>query len=519
MFSLLAASVLAAGPKALTEHIALASMFKNGYCVVLREMDVSGSGEYMLAQIPQASLGTLWFTTSDGVKLTSVVNTEIPKTDDVKAPSIADLLNLNVGKHVTLYFLGQEAVSGTLIGAEGSTLIVKNGEQTVVVDKGSVVRVASPDTLTDSSKVKSTTRGLRFEVQASGAGKIFMLSLEHGMTWSPAYAVTLKDGKKLEVVGKATAVNDLEDLNGIETRFITGWPNIPYAYISDPLSDATLYQNAIANMPAGNARQAVANRGGGFGGGGFGGQAGGGFQNQAPAPNDFGQAMPTGDLGGQQTEDLFFYPESKVTLKKGDRGYYIVLTMDAPYDEVYTWDIDDFVQDAQYRPAPPEAEPQDVWHTIRFNNTSKQPFSTGAATIFKDGQIIGQDLMKYVSAGGKAELKITKAMDIGADQVEEEVSRERGVLKNVYNQVTHDLVMLKGTLTMVNHKSEAVTVRVRKSLTGEVLTTMPEAKVTKTARGLRDVNSRAELEWNTKIEPGKTLTLTYGYKVYIRVTG
>ncbi|HTQ12009.1 MAG TPA: hypothetical protein VMI31_18245 [Fimbriimonadaceae bacterium] len=518
MFSVLAASVLLPGPKTLTEHIALASLFKNGYCVVLREMDVSGSGEYMLNQIPQASLGTLWFTTSDGVKLTSVVNTEVPKSDDVKAQSISDLLNLNVGKHVTLYFLGQDAVTGVLMSAAGSNLIVKSGEQTIVVDKTSVVRVASPDTLTDSSSVKSTTRGFRFEVQSPGAGKIYMLSLERGMSWSPAYAVTLKDGKKLEVVGKSTVVNDLEDLNSVETRFITGWPNIPYAYISDPLSDAALYQNAVANLPSGGARQAVPNRGGGFGGGGFGGQAASPFTNQAPNVNDLGQAMPTGELGGEQAEDLFFYRQPNVTLKKGDRGYFIVMTMDAPYDEVYTWDIDDFVQDAQYRPVPPEAEQEDVWHTIRFTNESKQPFSTGAATIFKDGQIIGQDLMKYVSVGGKGELNITKAMDVSADQLEEEVSRERGVLRNTYNQSTHDLVTLKGTLTMVNRKPEAVTVRVRKSLTGEVISTSPEAKVTKTARGLRDVNSRAQLEWNEKIEPGKTLTMTYTYKVYIRVS-
>src|SRR5579862_762527 len=144
MFSLIAASVMVGeGPKPLTEHIAISSMFKNGYAVVLREMDVSGSGEYILGQIPQASLGTLWFTTTDGVKLTSVVNTEIPKTDDVKAQSIGDLLNLNIGKRVTLAFLGQDTVTGTLLSAAGSTLILKNGEQTVVVDKGSVVRVLS----------------------------------------------------------------------------------------------------------------------------------------------------------------------------------------------------------------------------------------------------------------------------------------------------------------------------------------------------------------------------------------
>jgi hypothetical protein len=501
-----ATALLPQTPHTLTEHIVLASMFKNGYAVVLREMDLPGSGSYLLEQVPQASLGTLWFTTTDGAKLTSVVNTNVPKNDQVKAQTIGDLLTLNIGKRVTLYFPGQEAVTGTLIGASGSILQLKNGEQTIVVDRASVVRLVSPDTLTDSSTIQNMTRGLRFQVESKGAGKLMMLSLEKGLTWAPGYAVTLKEGKKLEIVGKATVINDLEDLNEIETRFITGWPNIPYAYITDPLSDADVYRQAIfSGTTPGGAR--------GFGGG----RANEDFRNQAPAAKDFGDSMPVSDLGGIQAEDLFFYRQPKVLLKKGERGYFIVFTSEAPYDELYTWDIDDFVQDAQYRPMPPTAQPEEVWHTVRFTNMSKQPFSTGTATIFKDGQIIGQDMMKYASPGGKAELKITKAMDIGADQLEEEVSRERAALKTVYNQVTHDLVTLKGTLTMINHKPEAVTVRVRKSLTGEVVSTTPGAKVTKTARGLRDVNSRTEVEWTQNIEPGKTLTLTYTYKVYIRV--
>lgn len=492
-------------PVALSEHIVLASMFKNGFAVVLREMDVAGSGEYTLEQIPQASLGTLWFSTSDNTKLTSVVNTQNLKETKIGVQTIGDLLSLNIGKKVTLFFLGQEPITGTLLNAGGAVLLVKNGDQTAVVDKASVVRVVSPDSLTDSNQINVSVRGLRFQVESGGAGKIFMLSLERGMTWSPAYAVTLKDGKKLQVVGKSTVINDLEDMNGIEARFITGWPNVPYAGTLDPLSESDMFARGAL---------ATGTTAGGFGGGAMSGQ----FRNQAPAAKDFGEAMPIADAGGIQAEDLFFYRQPNVKLKKGDRGYFIVFTMEAPYDELYTWDIDDFVQDAQYRPMPPtQDQQQDVWHTIRFNNTSKQPFSTGPATIFKEGQIIGQDMMKYASSGGKAELQITKAMDIGADQIEEEVTRERGALRNTYNNITHDLVTLKGTLTMINHKAEAVTVRVRKSVTGEVVSSTPEAKVVKVARGLRDVNSRANLEWTQTIAPGKTLTLTYSYKVYIRV--
>lgn len=327
-----------------------------------------------------------------------------------------------------------------------------------------------------------------------------MLSLERGMTWAPGYAVTLKEGKQLEVVGKATAVNDLEDLDGVEARFITGWPNVPFAQILDPLIDS----GAIA-LDSGV-------RGRGAFGGGY-------MQNQAPAAKsveaDFAGAMPISDLGGIQAEDLFFYRQPNVTLKQGERAYYIVFVMQAPYVDLYTWDIPDFVDNAQYRPQGDEN--QDVWHTISFKNTSKQPFSTGTATVFKDSAIIGQDTMHYASPGGKAELQITKAMDVSADQIEEELSRERGALKNTYNSVTHDLVTLKGTLTLVNRKTEPVSVRIRKNLTGEVLSSSPEAKVTKTARGLRDVNSRALLEWTETVQPGKSLTLTYQYKVYIRV--
>lgn len=507
MISLIAATaLLVQTPQKLTETITDAAMFKNGYAVIFREMPVPASGEYVLDKIPAASLGTLWFTTSDNTKLTSVINAETPTSVDVPAASIGDLLTLNVGKRVTLMFIGQEPVTGTLQSASGSILIVKNGEQTIVVDRSSVVRLVSPDTLTSMSPVKGSVRGLRFQVESKGAGKIYMLSLERGMSWAPGYAVTLRPDKKLHLVGKSTVINDIEDLKNIEVRFITGFPNLPYAAIPDPMSDAASFMNAINSMPG--------PAGGGFGGGG---RAGEMFRNQAPAARDFGDSMPTADLGGVQAEDLFFYRQPNVKLKKGERGYFIVLNMESPYEDLYTWDIDDFVQDAQYRPMPTGVIEEEIWHTIKFTNTTKQPFSTGAATIFKEGQIIGQDMMRYCSPNAKAELKITKAMDIGAEQIEEEVSRERGALKNTYGTMTHDLVLLKGTLTMVNRKSEAVTIRIRKQVTGEVTSTSPEAKVTKIARGLRDVNSRATLEWTQKVEPGKTLTMTYEYKVYIRV--
>ena len=49
--------------------IASAALFKNGYAVVIREIKVGPTGEYLLPKLPQSSFGTLWFATSNGLKL------------------------------------------------------------------------------------------------------------------------------------------------------------------------------------------------------------------------------------------------------------------------------------------------------------------------------------------------------------------------------------------------------------------------------------------------------------------
>lgn len=511
----LAAALSSLAPREVTDHLTLASMFKNGYAVIVREIDVPGSGQFVLNHLPTASLGTLWFTTSQNAQLTSVTNTMTETESSIGVQSVADLLAVNIGKNVTLVMNDpKDNITGKLEVVTGNLVLIRNGSQSIAIERAAIRRVISDETLATTQGSKSLTRGLRFDVESPGAGKIFMISLERGMAWAPGYAVTLVDDKKLRIVGKATAINDLQDIEGVETRFITGFPNMPFAGVPDPLTmsgSLDEFLGIIGGVGAPRYRDA-----GGFGGG----RAGEMMKNQAPAMSsfdgDFGSSMQQSDLGGMQAEDLFFYRQPKVTLKKGERAYYVLFTTEAEYNELYTWDIDDFVADATYRPLR-TGTIEDVWHILQFKNTAKQPFSTGAATIFKNDQMIGQDMMRYASVGGKAELRITKAVDVTSDQVEEETSRERGVLKDKYNTATHDLVTLKGTLTMQNHKNEEVTVRVRKQLTGEVISTLPEAKVVKTARGLRDVNSGAAIEWTQKIAPGKTLTLTYNYKVYIRV--
>ena len=161
----------------------------------------------------------------------------------------------------------------------------------------------------------------------------------------------------------------------------------------------------------------------------------------------------------------------------------------------------------------------DVWHALKFKNTSTMPWTTGPATIFKNDEILGQDESRYTAVGADALIKITKALDVRADQSEEEEARERGALKMYSATPTHDLVTVKGTLEMQNRKGEAIKVKVTKDITGEVVGSTGDPKLAKTTKGLRDVNTHARLEWTTTIPAGKTITLTYTYKVYVPTRG
>lgn len=507
-------SVMALGamlaPRAVEAHVSGASLFKNGYAVVTREIDVAEPGEYTLAQIPQGSLGTLWFSTTEGTRLAGVVTTLVDETKETALGSLDGILRANVGKELHLTVQageGPKEFVGTLLSAEGDILVLQSGSGQTTLQKASVTRVESPSGgLVYKTTVTSPQRALRFKVEGR-PGKIVITSLERGLTWAPGYAVDLKGKKTLTLTAKATVMDDLDDLNGVEARFITGFPNVPYAQWIDPLVSGQDVNAFLAMVSGVGVPPSV-----------FSNRAGDMVTQNAYSRADaesFAAAMPPAPLGGEQHEDLFFYRQPDIRLKKGDRGYYVLFRADTPYSELYCWDIDDMTSNnVDYHPVP--SEPGEVWHALEFKNTSGQPLTTGAATVFQQGEVVGQDMMHYVPNGGQAELRINKSLDVQAQATEAEESRQRGAIKNPNNFPLFDLVTLKGTLVIANHKTETVKLRIRKDLTGEVTATTGDPQLTKTVRGLQQINPGAQLVWIHDIDPGKSLKLTYTYQMYVR---
>lgn len=499
--TLAAGALLAPAPQIQTKAIS-ASLFKNGYAVIVREAQIPGSGQFTIEDFPQAVLGTLWLTASKGVLIREAVVATEESTSETEAASLDEILVANVGKTLTFTVNGRQTteITGKLLSASGPILVIETANVTRVIQKASVSEVAS-STGELVWKIKRTTQKkvVRLKTESAGAGKIYLVSLERGLTWAPAYSVDISSPTELQLVSKATILNDLVDLNDIEVRLITGFPNIQFLNLWDPFGLAqsvdqftnSLMQMGTPPQMRGSGRMMS--------------------QNAAPA-TDFSEAFPVNNTPGFGAEDLFFYRQPSVTLKKGERGYYVLFTMKSPYEHIYEWDIPDYVNESQYVRRD-EEPPSEVWHSLKFTNTAKQPLTTGPATVFKGGEILSQDLLSYTSAGGEGKVRMTKALDVKVEESEEEIARKRDEvpIRGSY----YDLVTVKGTLLVQNRKSETLKLKITKDLTGELISAELNPKVKSVAKGLKAVNPRQRLEWTITLKSGEKAQITYSYKVYI----
>jgi hypothetical protein len=377
--------------------------------------------------------------------------------------------------------------------------------------------------------------GLRFRVSGGGAGRIYMVSLQQGLTWAPNYQVEILDGKRLRFTAKATILNDLADLRDAEVRLVTGFPNVPYAGLPDPLTSPTTVSQFV-NLVSGVGRERnAANDAGGnplMSGGGFGGAGGfaGGRTSEmisrpGQRPPNLAPAAVGPSLTGEQVEDLFFYSRPNTTLGKGERAYATLFQAETPYDRRYVWKVDkeqqpDFGYDWYYQRIGnriAEFSP-DVWDTVEFKNLSGQPISTGVGVLTSEGRLLGQSVMPYTPKGGEAEMRVNKALDVTVDYGLEDVADEPA------NDNHRAYFLRRGTLTVRNGKAETVKMRIEKRILGELdKSDLPMEKRTYNSRDYYWYsaygwyaygNTLQELTWTPEVKSGATLTFSFTYRVY-----
>lgn len=527
----------------LTPRVKSVAAFKNGVAFVLKAGDTRlRDGWARMDSLPTASLGTLWLGATDkSGPITEVCTYKEKVADESDAVSLSELLSANVGHRVVLtYGVGTQTVSaegkllaapdrqpppeepGSLasesamvgfyrplpVGTESGLVLLqvaKPGHTSVLsLPKTAVQSLEILDDANVHTRVEREQARTKFHLHGNPKhAEIDIAALEKGLIWSPSYRINLVSDTQADLELNAVFADDTEDLDDAEVSFVVGYPNFSFANILSPMSLHQSVAEFVQALAAGGAAQAgpfanVMSQSLGYNSPRYG----------TTGPNNYSAAPVPGEPGA----DLYFYRKSGVTLKPGSRASFNLLQASVPCEQLYQWEIPDStdLDEHGYRSNPATKPENLVWHVLRLENRSQQPWTTAPALAVTDNLPVAQDTLGYTPPGGRNVLKLTVAADVPAEQSQSETDRKMVTL----GHSTYDEVTVKGTLKITNGKSKEITLQMHKSLLGEVLEA-PDGKVTKRAHNLTSVNFNSEIEWELKLPAGTDHEITYRYKVLL----
>jgi hypothetical protein len=520
------------------------TLFKNGLGFIVSTATLPENTKTVrIGQLPVPSFGTFWVGYPKEVKMQGLLTSMEDVERNVPAQNIGQLVQANAGRRVTVhtadrdfegivmaaaapegapllpspYFMSPRASdpynSDQRPAPQADILMIKTEKGTVALNRGSVLRAefADPPIATVPFRTKSPSLRMQLEKPAGGE-KVTVSCLVHGVTWVPGYMIDLSDPKTAKFSAHAEVINEMADVDHVSLQLVTGFPNLKFGEILSPVSMSQTLADFLRSLSGG---------GGGQGG------------NRSMLMNQVAvvSQQERDDEGlsalvpgystateGLVAEDLFFYPVKDFSLKKDETAWIPLFTAEMPYKHIYTWKIADFLDENDHYRA--EAEPagrrkaEEVWHSCRLVNSLSMPLTTASAEFVADGEFTGQDVCYYTAPRTETTIRINKALNILADQAESEVERKRDA--SVIHGYHYDLVKIRGELNIRNKIGKTVGVEITKELSGEVLETVPMAGDIKTARGLKQVNTKHILTWLVELNPGEDKIVTYQYQVYFR---
>ena len=512
--------------------------FKNGLGFFMRQGTAHlVNGQARIPFVPEASLGSLWLAPNEsGVTIEELVAYRYKAPKERSIDSLDELLQNSVGKTVTVTF-NQKDYTGEVVGFSkpeppnpsnranpyaasimpaqpGRVLLMKVGSAVLAMDPRSVTLVSSPAMPDMKIKEDSEAKALRFTLKGAGdAANLTMGYLQKGLGWTPSYLVSLQDEKTARITMQAVLTNDVEDLTNAEVFFVVGVPNFQFA---DRWSPMALQQTLVEYMR--DAERPPESR-----------QFSNAIMAQRASVIVPGREAETfqatvGALEGAPEEDLFLYSRPGVTLAKGERATYNIFAANVGYEHIYEWTVTDDPQvdiHGNRVNNPRSNNPADqpvtnvVWHSVRLKNGSGFPWTSAPAMVISGTKALSQDTLLYTPKSASTNLKMTIATDVRTDKKELEIERQPEAV--VRNGSKFEAVTVEGTLKVKSYKSKEISLKVYRSLVGEVVSTTEAGKTEKLGEGVRGVNPTSRITWDVKLKPGEEKVITYRYKILVRV--
>jgi hypothetical protein len=372
--------------------------------------------------------------------------------------------------------------------------VIEGEQKRIYVDAGQIASVevagAAPD------RKRMVEKPVMIFTTAK-AGVVRVSYLTRGASWIPSYHVDLSDPKALRLKQSALVRNELQPWKNAQLQLISGFPNVRFGHVDSPLWPGTTLTNffaqiALAPNAGGAATRQVA------------------YNSRA-----FEAVLPEMPADGSQSEDLHFESIGARDLLPGETLSLEVANGSAPYERVVEWTSPDTRSEyGQYQRNDRQAENEEAWDAILFQNPLKFPMTTAAATVTQKGLFQGQTMSQWTNPGQRACLQITKALSVQVDRQEiEEQGKREAIAIGGYNYYR---ATVKGTLTMRNYRSQETVILNRARFSGELLSA--DEKPTDTLRkdGVFSINPRHELEWKLSLAPGAEKVLKFSYSVLVR---
>jgi len=531
----------AAEEQTVKSNIVSVGLFKNGLAVVRREVRLPGAGTYLVGDAPEPVHGTWWVESSVPVE-TRVTLREAP--EPLRPGANVDFQNGLAGKQVTIHFrdgripLATGKVEALTAAKEetawsrsfeqphyywdrystppppapqGRFLVLQTETGRVFVDSSMIAYLMADGKDEVSGKhrepVLLVTAGKELEKPAT----MFITYLAKGLSWAPSYRVDIADPKTLSIEQTAVIKNELGSIEGAEMQLISGFPSMQFAHVTSPLSLRTnwsaFFQQLSQRFDPGHAstRNVVMQQR---------------VMDNEPAPG----GMDLGAIPAGEGVDLHYQSIGTRTLKEGDSLALSIAKETAPYEHIIEYLIPDtrdergrYIEEYR-RQQEPEKYEDAAWDAVRFKNPFKFPMTTAAATVVSGNRFNGQQMSYWVNSGEETSLRVTKALSLRTRHVErEEPQREGPGPREIiyYGGLPFRKTVVKGEVTVNNHRKDEMTLVIRRRFSGELLNADGEPKKTLREEGASYVNPRNELTWTFTLKPAEEKLLTYSYSLLV----
>ncbi len=518
-----------------TEKGQRVAVFKNGTgfffnpMTLKAEKDGEQKGKFIIKSLPEALFGTFWFYTN-GKPISSLKSYESEeksiKTE--KATTLHEMLYGNIGEtvEITLNSTKESEITGKIqnVNLQTGMLFLETTKPKVgfmVISINEIKAISFTKTPNTEFSPTSKKRIIEVEIdKASSQENVEMAYLQRGIGWLPSYLINLKDDKKAQIILRAEVVNDAEDIKDATLSLVVGVPNFKYDKLVSPFvsnQDLESFLNQL-NGNSGNyyGRQnmamsnAIMSQNAGYGG--------------AMEMDAYGGGGNTDEIETQSQEDLFFYTKNGVSLPKGGRALYSLFSDEVDYKHIYEVQLP---QNNGYNVVYKQENEQknDVYHSLELTNSTDFPWTTGTAMVTQprktkegtvsataDPQVLSQDMLKYTAKTSKSMLRLTIAPDIMVKDNEQETERETDIKKQ---KIVYDLVKATATIEVKNYKDKEVTLKISRTITGEMLRTDSDWE-NKKRPNYYAINPINDVTWEVKLAKGESKTITYSYQFYVR---